>query len=201
MRGTSAGGRIKSELDAQHVAEMWMSACIGENPGVIYLSIAERLEIDEERAKDIVKNWRELFGTGINPRDDKTDRADFIRRRTTELLDKAKGISKISDSDYEQRKKDVDNTNSNLEKECFRSQFRRELRRDRSSPEEIKLGLDFIETFRRSYLEFAAKSREEKTSRIQFLSILGTLILGVIALLQIFMLLWKRIDLNTKILV
>jgi hypothetical protein len=46
----------------------------------------------------------------------------------------------------------------------------------------IKLGLDFIETHRRSYLEFAAKAREEKTSRTQFWYIFGTLFVAAIAL-------------------
>jgi hypothetical protein len=182
MHGTlSQSSRITSELEAEHVAKMWMTACVDENPGVLYLSVDERLNIDEKRAKAIVKEWRELFRPGINPRDEH-ERLPALRRHTVELLDKAKHERKITEDEYNGRKKDAENPSSNLENECFRSQLRRELRSDRSSPDGIKLGLDFIENFRRSYLDFAAKTRDERQSRMQFWSILGTLLLGLIAL-------------------
>jgi hypothetical protein len=178
----SLGGRITSEIDAQLVAVMWMTACIDDNPGVIYLSIANRLDIDEQMAKIIVQRWRELFRPGINPLDDRKDRLDYLRSRSSELLEESKGNGKITDTEYNERKNAIHDTSSDLDKECFRSQFRRELRRDRSPPDVIKLGLDFIETHRRSYLEFAAKAREEKTSRTQFWYIFGTLFVAAIAL-------------------
>jgi hypothetical protein len=163
-------GRIGSEADAQVVAGLWMISCIDENPGVIYHSVASRLNANEQEVEKVVKNWRELFRPGINPKDAHERRDELISKFREE-----KGLTR------EELKKKLD-TGYRLEDWCFRSQFRRSLSDPKSPPDEIRLGLDYIETHRKTYLEFAEEVRQRRVYRAPLRAIWVTLILGALAL-------------------
>jgi hypothetical protein len=171
MKVEPQNGRIASEADAQVVAGMWMISCVDENPGLIYHSVASRLTVDEKKVKKVVENWRELFRPGINPNDPNQERLNALKSE----LAKMKGLTP-------EQQKDLKNklaTNDKLEDWCFRSRFRRSLSDPKSELDEIRLGLDYIETQRKTYLEFAEKEREQSVYRVPLLTIMVTLILGL----------------------
>jgi hypothetical protein len=179
-RSSALGGRITSELDAQRVAEIWMIACIDDNPGLIYASVAKRLNIHEATVRQIVGIWRELFRPGINPKDDDKKRLEDLKRSCVRLIDKDRQKSTITAQEYDDLKHEIDV--SDLKRWCFRSQFRRDLGHARSPTDEIKVGIDYIEIHRKAYLEFAEKARQDRTFMAPLWSIVFTLVLGLIAL-------------------
>jgi len=178
-------GRITSEADAQSVAGIWMISCIDENPGLTYASAASRLQIDGEKVKKIVADWRELFRPGIGDKDNVFSsqdnnvkkRAETLQRLSREQLKKEEGLTQDKRSELEKKIESCD-----LQDWCFRSQFRRSLSQERSPAAEIQVGLDYIETQRKSCLEFAEKTRQERIYMAPVWSIILTLLVGIIAL-------------------
>jgi hypothetical protein len=174
MKVRPQNGRIESEADAQVVAGTWMISCVDENPGLIYHSVASRLNTNERTVEQVVKDWRELFRPGINPQDNHEQRLETLKSE----LGKIKGLTPEQQKDLKNKL----DSNDKLEDWCFRSQFRRSLSDPKSPPDEIRLGLDYIETHRKAYLEFAEKERQERVYRAPLRAIRVTLILGVLAL-------------------
>jgi hypothetical protein len=171
MNARSQNGRIASEADAQVVAGTWMISCVDDNPGLIYHSVASRLNTNELQIRKIAKDWRELFRPGINPQDNHQKRLETLKSE----------IGKINGLTPEQHK-ELKNKDSKLEDWCFRSQFRTNLSDPKSPLDEIQLGLAYIETHRKAYLEFAEKKRQQSVYWAPLLTILATLVLGLLAL-------------------
>lgn len=119
-------GRIKNEADAEVVAGMWFISCRDDNPGVFCSSAASRLNTDENNIRKKVEEWRELFRPGINP-------ADPNRMRLDDLTCKLRKLEGLT----QEERVDVGNnriSRTTWDRQCFRSQFRRELSAERAKP-------------------------------------------------------------------
>jgi hypothetical protein len=69
-----------------------------------------------------------------------------------------------------------------LKELCYRNHYRISLDAPKSTPDELRTGLDYIEMISKIHLEFADKERQESVYRAPLWAIGATLLVGTLAL-------------------
>jgi hypothetical protein len=154
--------------DAEPIWSIWMMASQDPTSFLSYQSVASRLygpikEGKELTAKvlqvrDLVGRWRELFRLNASPGDFKNwkhkvdENFKLVQKKQNPDSIYPEWLLDLSVEDQEVQL-------ATLQNDVFRSQFRVGQDREKSSPEQIKFGMDYIDSMRSALLDADKENR------------------------------------------